>query len=102
MASRKQQQDELERAQEALYIDPSDFKARRPAARCRGCGCLTWQVSIATGLRRVPNPQHADGCEKPPGKFDRQEADGCLPKLDRAELAARVRSSVPKPAPVKE
>ncbi len=40
-----------------------------PAARCRGCQVITWEVSVAHGLRRT-DATHEQGCTAPPGKFD--------------------------------
>jgi len=103
VANSKKQQSDLEREQEALYIDPGDFRAMAPAARCKGCGVVTWRVSIAAGLRRMDHAEHAEECERPRGRFDRLHAAGALgdryAQVDRAALMRRVRSTVPKPVP---
>lgn len=40
-----------------------------PAARCRGCGVVTWTVTIAAGLKRSTR-KHEEGCGRPPGRLD--------------------------------
>lgn len=54
-------------------MDPGDMATLMPAARCAHCHCVTWKVNLIRGLSRVPNPEHAEGCPKPPGRFDRME-----------------------------
>lgn len=53
------------------------------AARCRGCSVKTWRIRGA-GVVRV-DAQHARGCARPPGRFDRI-AGGRI-ELMQAEIA---------------
>jgi hypothetical protein len=50
-------------------LSKQDVTKRMPAARCRGCGIVTWDVSIADGLIRC-RKKHVKGCTKPPGRLD--------------------------------
>ena len=78
MARHKWQQDDLEREQEAVHIDPADASSFMPAARCRECLTLTWRVSLTQGLRDVTHPQHKLGCSWPEGRFDKMHREGRL------------------------
>lgn len=40
-----------------------------PAARCRGCGVVTWEVSVTFGYRRTA-AVHEPGCSAPAGRLD--------------------------------
>ena len=40
-----------------------------PAARCRVCHVVTWEVSAAHGLRRT-DAVHERGCQAPPSRLD--------------------------------
>lgn len=40
-----------------------------PAARCRSCGVVTWEVSLARGLRPT-DEEHGPDCVQPMGRFD--------------------------------
>jgi hypothetical protein len=60
-------------------VDPLEPKRRNRhgiargagvAARCKECGVVTWHFSQSGGRTRA-NEEHAEGCSKPPGKFDR-------------------------------
>lgn len=55
-----------------------------PAARCRGCQVVTWEVSVAHGLRRT-DAVHDEGCPAPPGKFDLLEDARALAELGKLE-----------------
>lgn len=59
----------LGRMAEAVYISKQDAAKRMPAARCRGCQRVTWEISIADGLMRCPTT-HAKGCAVPWGRLD--------------------------------
>jgi hypothetical protein len=50
-------------------IAKHDLTKVMPAARCRECRRVTWDVSIADGLRDR-DKAHAEGCSKPPGRLD--------------------------------
>ena len=57
---------------------PDDRRKWYPAARCKECGVVTWEVSLARGRREVEAPRHEEGCAAPLGRLDlerrRQEA----------------------------
>ncbi len=47
-----------------------DRRTWYPAARCKECGVITWEVSLARGRRRVEAPQHGSECAQPLGRLD--------------------------------
>ena len=53
-----------------VQLTKSDLAKMVPAARCRGCGCVTWKMSIAGGHKKLEHPQHAAGCARPMGRLD--------------------------------
>lgn len=55
--------------EDAVHITEADKAARVPAARCRGCGVVTWKVSLAQGLERTA-ARHPRACSVPPGRLD--------------------------------
>lgn len=55
---------------EEVALTKSDLVKQVPAARCRACGRVTWRISIASGLSRVKDPGHHEGCPRPPGRLD--------------------------------
>ncbi len=57
-------------------------KSWRPAARCRECKALTWEVSFR-GLRKLERPEHTESCAHPVGRLDLQQA---VPLAVRKEL----------------
>jgi hypothetical protein len=67
----KLEQQQLSDAKE--HVHHREFGRWVPAARCRECSTITWEASIRKGRRRTGNP-HEEGCTRPPGRFDREEA----------------------------
>lgn len=65
---------EKEAAKQRL-VDATDADRRTwyPAARCRECGVITWEVSLARGRRRVETPRHSKGCSQPLGRIDLEQ-----------------------------
>lgn len=61
----------------------SDLIGYVPAARCRRCGVVTWELSISKGMRRPPRMKHHKGCRKPVGRIDLQAR---VPLAVREEL----------------
>jgi len=57
------------RDENSEHIPRSELEAEVAAARCRGCGTITWLVSLVEGLKRAP-ARHAKDCEKPTGRLD--------------------------------
>ncbi len=53
--------------------ESQDRRVWYPAARCKECGAVTWQVSQARGRRRVEAPRHAEGCTQPLGRLDLEQ-----------------------------
>lgn len=54
---------------EEVQITKSDLTRIHPAARCRGCGVVTWKASLSQGQMKI-DARHRAGCAKPPGRLD--------------------------------
>lgn len=52
-----------------VEITPSDLAISMPAARCRGCGVITWRIRLDRGLEQVARA-HSPGCDQPIGRVD--------------------------------
>lgn len=54
---------------EPLDIAASDLAKSMPAARCRGCGVVTWTIRLDRGLEQT-GAKHRTGCSHPVGRVD--------------------------------
>ncbi len=50
--------------------EAQEHKKWYPAARCRECNVITWEVSLARGRRKVEAPKHREDCSVPLGRLD--------------------------------
>lgn len=47
----------------------SERQRRVPAARCRGCGVVTWVMNLHIGAWQI-GAEHEKGCQKPSGRLE--------------------------------
>lgn len=75
---------------EHVPLDEADQDRVYPAARCRGCGVVTWRCALSRGRWPVP-ATHAEDCHRPPGRIDLIEALG---SLERETVGERLRGTI--------
>lgn len=61
----------MDRTKGEVSRDYRDDERPYPAARCRGCDCITYYCSVAGGIIKPPlKTKHRKGCRKPLGRLD--------------------------------